>query len=181
VARVPTFPHAVIVAPRQRRLASAGGVLPPTPPALHRVVPVFDIPPGKPADAVAAWRPTMNYLMRIALAERIDIDRIALHDHPAGTMACFMAQAAWDSERVIELCGRDGHTDKLTALHELAHLQAEDWHGIPWVIAAYRLHRKYLPANRVRHADWLLGQESGKARTHWRRAYGSRWYGKRQA
>lgn len=181
MARRPTHPGAAIVTARPLRRANGVLVLPPTSTPPTYAAPVVEIPDGKPADSVAAWQPTIAYLCKVAAAEGIRLEVIRLHHHPKGVEACYLAESAWeDSGWSIDLCGRNGRIDVVTALHELAHLESEDGHGIPWVLSLYRLHRRWLPnAAMVRHADWAAGRESGKARTHWRRAYGTRWYGGR--
>lgn len=128
------------------------------------------IPPDKPAQAVARWQPIIRYTKKVAELEGIDLRQIILHSHPAGSMACYMAEADWEAHS-ITLCGGQ---DRQTALHELAHLLIEDYHTRFWAQELFRMHRLYLPANRVGRADRMVAKEYPKARQLYSSVYGTR-------
>lgn len=132
------------------------------------------IPPDKPAESVAKWRPILQYLQHVASVESVRVDEVRLHHHanrsrkrPA--LACYAAEADWD-HHTIDLCGGQ---DKATVLHEIAHLLTEEHHTRRWSAVLMRLHRQYLPPRKVQRADRMLAMEYPKARPLYRERYGA--------
>jgi len=141
---------------------------------IYTVAMIVVVPPEKPADDVARWQPTLRYLQRVVDAEGVRLDEVHLHHHPRRRdgrrrVACFCAEADWETH-TLTLCGGQ---DRQTILHEVGHLIVEDYHTAIWSAETMRLHRVWLPAHRVQHADRLLAMEYRKARGLYRAVYGA--------
>lgn len=126
------------------------------------------IPPDKPAEQVRKWQPILRFLARVSNAEGIEVRAVALHNHPEGTVACYDGETDFDEKR-IDLCGGQ---DRETVLHELAHLESDDYHGKRWASSLMHLHGKYLSPKRAAHADRVLAIEYRAARPLFRLKYG---------
>ncbi len=126
------------------------------------------IPPEKPESEVRRWYPILRFLKRVAAAEKIEVRTVALHAHAPGTVSCYDGETDFDEKR-IDLCSGQ---DKETVLHELAHLESDDYHGKRWSMSLMHLHQKYLPKARCEHADRVLAIEYRAARPLFRERYG---------
>lgn len=132
------------------------------------------VPPDKPAADTARWQPTLRFLQRVVDGEHVRLDAVHLHHHPrrpdgSRPVACYCGEADWEFH-TLTLCGGQ---DRLTVLHEVAHLIVEDYHTVIWSAEVMRLHRVWLPADDVQHADRLLAMEYRKARSLYRSVYGA--------
>lgn len=132
------------------------------------------VPPDKPAADTARWQPILRYLQRVVDGEHVRLDTVYLHHHPrrpdgSRQVACFCGEADWQ-DHTLTLCGGQ---DRITILHEIAHMIVEDHHTAIWSAETMRLHRVWLPADQVQHADRLLAIEYRKARGLYRSVYGA--------
>lgn len=143
------------------------------------------IPDDKPLQSVEKWLPIFDYLVKVAKAEGIPVKEMRVHSHPAGTYACWDAEADFD-EMSVTFCGGQ---DRETVLHELAHLLVEDHHTRVWAQELFRMHRLYLPKHRVARADRAVARDYQKGMSLYKEVYGCRiprwepfvgWYEKRR-
>lgn len=98
---------------------------------------------AKPEQDVIAYIPTLAYVERIAQLEGVQLQGHILHAHRKGAAACFTAEADFD-EMTIAWCTRHGSPDRRSALHEIAHLIADDYHTVYWATVVHELADRYL-------------------------------------
>jgi hypothetical protein len=91
----------------------------------------------------ASWRKSLKTAARAARKHKIPVYSIELHHHWS-TPSCDLGQAE-ESRKTIVLC--DNHPE--TALHELAHLWAQDRHTKEWARKLFLLHREFLSKEEV--------------------------------
>lgn len=110
----------------------------------------------------------LTFLRRIATRENIEVRKIDFH--PRHRPDCFDAETDFD-EKSITFCGS---IDRITVLHELAHLAVDQPHTRAWAERLLELHQEYLPPDVRRRADRSIALNYGKGATAYYRKYRKR-------
>ena len=109
-----------------------------------------NIPIDMPESERRRWDPLIAWTEHIVEAEKIDCGILQMHWHPANPWACGIRGEAHAEELTLVLCGTPCQR---TMLHELAHLEAHDGHGVEWARRLMELHRRWLAPRRALRAD----------------------------
>ena len=116
----------------------------------------------------ARYAPMIAWMRRIAKREGIEVLRVDFH--PKHRPTCHDAETDFD-EKSVNFCG---NCDKITILHELAHLATDSPHTRAWADLLLEYHERYLsPATRKR-ADRNLALNYGKGQSAYYRKYRKR-------
>lgn len=110
----------------------------------------------------------LGFLKRVAKREKIEVLKIDFH--PRHRPDCFDAETDFDEKR-ITFCGA---VDRITILHELAHLGTDQPHTRAWAELLLSYHEKYLSADVRKRADRNIALNYGKGATAYYRKYGKR-------
>ena len=110
----------------------------------------------------------LRFLKRIAKKEQIEVLKVGFHPHHRPD--CFDAETDFEDKSIV-FCGS---IDRITVLHELAHLSVDQPHTRAWAERLLEYHDRYLPADVRARADRSIALNYGKGATAYYRKYGKR-------
>jgi hypothetical protein len=105
------------------------------------------------------------FVNAVAEAEKIGPVTVLFHEHKN---RCFDGEADMDA-RAITFCAK---RDRLTALHELAHIATQEAHTRKWAKFLFIINERYITEQRALRANRAAAIDYAKARRLYKEKYG---------
>lgn len=106
------------------------------------------------------------FVSAVAEAEKIGSVTVLFHDHK---QRCFDGEADM-AARTITFCAK---RDRLTALHEIAHIATQEAHTRKWAKFLFIVNERYITEQRALRANRAAAIDYPKARRLYKEKYGA--------
>jgi hypothetical protein len=108
----------------------------------------------------------VTFVNAVAEAEKIGPVAVFFHEHK---QRCFDGEANID-DRSITFCAK---RDRLTALHEIAHIATQEHHTRKWAKFLFLINERYITEQRALRANRAAAIDYPKARRLYKEKYGA--------